>query len=101
MSTPDTLTVDRKQVLAHRAFAHGLHRTASSIAELGLLALGVQDSPPGSARLAFAARLAGPDPGDPGRDWSRDEALAAAWSVRGAPHVHRADQLPGLAAALW
>jgi hypothetical protein len=91
-------TIDRLAVLAARAFAHGLDRRAATPATVPGIGLGVQDSPPGAARLAFAARVAGPGAA---ANWADDGELTIAWSVRGAPHVHRRSDLPGLAAALW
>jgi hypothetical protein len=95
---PVTLTVDRLAVLAHRARAHGLDRASGSAAELPSLGLGIQDSPPGAARLGFSARLAS---ADAAAGWDGDPDLTVAWSLRGAPHVHRSADLPALAAALW
>lgn len=89
-------SIDRRQVLAYRAFAQGLHRDTHSIHDLAVLALGVQDTPAGSASHALATRLASPPPRP-----ITDTGLATTWSVRGAPHVHRADELVALARALW
>ena len=86
------LSVPRERVLAFRASATGLHRDAGQAADLRVMDLGVQDTPPGSARLALAARGL---PDEPGPD------LVLAWSVRGAPHLHRPADLPRLARALW
>jgi len=113
-----TVNVDRSRVLAYRVAAQGLDRAADRPA---VLDLGVQDTPPGSARLALAARTpsgvdpveslaaripSGADPPEslaartrPGAD--PPESLAVAWTIRGAPHLHHAADLPGLAAALW
>lgn len=91
------LDVDRRQVLAYRVAAHGLARDTRSPSELTVLDLGVQDTPAGSARLALAARL--PAASDGGV--AEGGPFALAWSIRGAPHVHRAADLPELAAALW
>ena len=88
--------VDRAQVLAHRVVAQGLDRSTEDLAALPLLDLGVQDSVAGSAAAAVAARV--PDPAtrlDDGRRWT------TAWTLRGAPHVHRRGDLPSLATALW
>lgn len=63
-----------------------------SPAELAVLDIGVQDTPYGSARLALAARTSQP---------VDDPLLRLVWSVRGAPHLHRANDLPALASALW
>ena len=110
--TAPSVTVDRLAVLRARAAAHGLGREAVTADDVPLLGaghgrgpasgLGVQDSPPGSARLALAARTAAPggDAPDPAR-WEDDDRLRSAWSLRGAPHVHRRADLPALAAALW
>ncbi|MDP9406715.1 MAG: hypothetical protein M3P95_02175, partial [Actinomycetota bacterium] len=91
MDVAASVSVSRQAVLAFRAAANGLHRDGTDAATLAL-DLGVQDTPPGSAGLALAARLgAAPD----------TEGLALAWSARGAPRLHRPGDLPALAAALW
>ena len=114
------MRVGRKQVLGYRVAAHGLadgaaarSATASGAANGGaangglangglangglangavpsVLELGVQDTPAGSGRLAFAAR---------GLELS--DGLVLAWTVRGAPHWHPAPALWPLAQALW
>ncbi|MFE2756018.1 DNA glycosylase AlkZ-like family protein [Actinosynnema sp. NPDC059335] len=83
---------DRERVIAYRVAAHQFDRTTADAADLRVFDLGVQDSER-SAAPALAARL------------DRVPDLAAAftltWSVRGAPHWHRADEAPALAARLW
>jgi Winged helix DNA-binding domain len=93
------MQVTREQVLAFRIAAQGLLRDgAQSVDGLSVLDLGVQQAMGHPAALAFAARLpAGADvrpPIGPGED------LALAWTLRGAPHVHRRRDLDALAAAL-
>ncbi|WP_406041597.1 winged helix DNA-binding domain-containing protein [Micromonospora sp. NBC_00898] len=86
--------IDRERVLAYRVAAQQLDRPGLRPADLDVLALGIQDTPYGSARLALAARVpaaVGPD----------DDRLELVWSFRGAPHLHRRAELPALAAALW
>ncbi len=89
--------VGREQVIGYRVGAQGLLRDGSSLGKLAVLDFGVQDSGD-SARLAFDARLRrtpslrGVGPGQP---------LALAWTLRGAPHLHRRTDLDWLAAALW
>jgi hypothetical protein len=85
--------VGRAQVLAHRVRALGLDRAADGLDGLAVLDLGVQDTPPGSADLAVAARL--------GRAVTRGEDEALVWSWRGSPHLHRRSQLQAVAAAAW
>lgn len=93
MATP---MIDRERVLAYRAAAQGLHREAEQVADLGVLDLGVQDTPAGSAAHALANRLA-----EPRVELAAEPGLLMTWSVRGAPHVHRADEHLRLARALW
>ncbi len=100
-----SVRVDRARVLAYRVVVQGLDRPGVRPA---VLDLGVQDTPSGSARLAFVNRMptvaaaralvssltstSAPPSG---------ERLSLAWTLRGAPHVHPAAGLPPLAAALW
>lgn len=60
--------------------------------KLAVLDLGVQDTPYGSARTALAVRTTRP---------LDDPALRLVWSIRGAPHLHRARDLATLTSALW
>lgn len=97
------LKVDREQVQAFRIAAHELHRPHSTVAELAVLRLGVQDAGQVSARLALAARLdADPEQlaGDAFAETLRAAGVTLAWSHRGAPHLHHADDLPEVASAL-
>lgn len=93
------IELTREQVLAHRLHTHGLVRRAGTAAEVDLLDLGVQNSPPGSLPAALSARLAAPL--GPADDPEGDPAFTQVWSHRGAPHLHRTADLPALAAALW
>lgn len=88
--------VERQQVLAYRAYAQGLHRDTEAVDDLAVLDLGVQDTPPGSAAHALALRLRSPLPDGP-----TSPELATTWSVRGAPHVHRVEDLVPFSRALW
>ncbi|RII17273.1 hypothetical protein DSC45_14015 [Streptomyces sp. YIM 130001] len=90
MSSTPRLEVTREQVLAHRVATQGLDRASTAP---DVLALGVQDTPNGSARLAFAARGVSAEAVRGGLD--------RVWSFRGAPYVHRRTDLRALAAALW
>lgn len=89
------LDIDRRQVLAYRVATQGLHRDVSDPADLGVLDLGIQ----GTSQLiatALAARL-----DDPPREITDRTRYAVLWSFRGAPHLHRRGDLPGLPGALW
>ena len=87
------MKVSREAVLAYRIAAQGLRRDSTSPRALAILRLGVQNTPPGSARLACAARL----PSTP-TDFA---GLRIAWTYRLSPHLHHEADLPGVAAALW
>jgi hypothetical protein len=89
----------RDQVIAHRLTVHGLTDRVDELTELGVLDLGVQDTPPGSARLAVSARLTQPLP--PDADLAAAGDLTITWTYRGAPHLHRTADLPALARAGW
>lgn len=86
------LTVDRAQVIAYRIRVQQMDRPAVEPFRLAVLDLGAQDTPYGTARQALAVRA--------GRVVD-DESLGLAWSLRGAPHLHRTADLPVLAEAFW
>lgn len=83
----------REQVLAFRVRAQQLDRSAGSLDDTAVLDVGVQDTGPDGARWALTQRgveVAAVPEG----------ALVTAWTLRGAPHVHRRADLPAVAAAL-
>lgn len=85
--------LDRKAVLAHRAWVQGLHGTAI-VDDLDVLGIGLQDTPAGSAALGLRQRTGeAPELGRP--------ELALALTMRGSPHLHRRADLPLIRAALW
>ncbi|MFT7840746.1 crosslink repair DNA glycosylase YcaQ family protein [Saccharothrix sp. BKS2] len=83
---------DRERVIAYRVAAHQFDRTTTDPARLRVFDLGLQDSER-SAVPALAARLDVVPP--------LDDAFTLTWTVRGAPHRHRARDVPALAARLW
>ncbi len=87
-----TTTVTRADVLGFRVRAHQLDRTAGTPADTTVLDLGVQDTGPDGGLWALAVR---------GVDVAAldDDALATVWTLRGAPHLYRRADLPGVAAA--
>lgn len=97
------LSVDRKQVMAFRIHAQGLHRTQSDLRKLGVLDLGVQDTQSNTARVAIAARLDA-DPAvlapESFSGTLRAADVTLAWSHRGAPHLHRPADLVAMATAM-
>ncbi len=96
------IRVDRARVLAYRIATQQLHRDASSIRDLAVLDIGVQQAMGSPAALAFAARLpAGVDLSPDAVDFGPGTDLAYTWTLRGAPHVHRRGDLDALATALW
>lgn len=93
------MELTREQVIAHRVAAQGLHREATVAGSLGVLDIGVQEAMGHPASVIFAARLADASaavpPVGPGHQ------LALAWTLRGAPHIHRRADLDEVARALW
>jgi hypothetical protein len=89
--------VSRQQVIAYRVAEQGLHRTATSAANLAVLDIGVQDSAGAAAVLALDARLKS----TPAARIGPGHRLAVGWTLRGAPHLHRRGDLNALAGALW
>ena len=87
------VSVTRAQVLSFRVRAQGLDRETGTIADTAVLDLGVQDTGPDGARWALSNRgldLSGSPDGD----------LVSVWTIRGAPHLYRRDDLPSVAAAV-
>ena len=86
--------VGRGQVVAHRVARHGLGRDGAEVTGLAVLDLGVQDAGSGSPLVAMAARL-------PDGVGLEHPDLVTVWAHRGAPHVLRRADVPGLAEALY
>ncbi len=88
-----TAPITRSQVLAFRIRAQQLDRSAGELADTTVLDIGVQDTGPDGGLWALALR---------GLDVSglAEDALATVWTIRGAPHLYRRDDLPQVAAAV-
>lgn len=84
------MELSEKQVLGYRLQAQQLHNSSPrDLADVAILDLGVQDT--GSDGAGWALVNRGADP--PGDD------LVLAWTLRGAPHFYRRDEIAGVAAA--
>jgi winged helix DNA-binding protein len=84
------LQLTRAEVLASRVRAQQLDRTEGTLADTAVLDLGVQDTGADAGRWALAVR---------GLDDVPAGELALVWTLRGAPHLYRRADLPGVAAA--
>ena len=86
------IDLTRADVLGARVRAQQLDRPAGTLADTAVLDLGVQDTGPDGGLWALAMR---------GVDVAAldDDALATVWTLRGAPHLYRRADLPGVAAA--
>ncbi len=84
------MDLTRRDVLGFRVRAQQLGRSTGSLADTAVLDLGVQDTGTDGARWALALRGVAEVP-------AADVALA--WTLRGAPHLYRRADLPGIAAA--
>jgi hypothetical protein len=85
-------TLTREQVLGFRVRAQQLDRTSGTLDDTAVLDLGVQDTGTDGGLWALALRGV--------RDLPEGE-LALAWTLRGAPHLYRRADLPGVLAAVW
>jgi Winged helix DNA-binding domain len=85
-------SISRAQVLAFRVRAQQLDRTVGELADTAILDIGVQDTGPDGGLWALALR--GVDASDGG------DRPATVWSIRGAPHLYRREDLPAIAAAV-
>jgi DNA glycosylase AlkZ-like len=85
-----SIPVTRRQALDLRLRAQQLGRGSGSLADTAVLDIGVQDTGADGALWGLAIR------GVPG---APPDELATVWTVRGAPHVYRRADLPGVAAA--
>jgi hypothetical protein len=85
---------DRKQVLAFRLVTHNLTRRLGprSVAKAAA-ACGVQETPLGSAAIAFRARVERLTPELLDRALLEDRTLVSLWAMRGAPYVVPAGDL--------
>jgi hypothetical protein len=84
------LSLSREQVLGFRVRAQQLDRSTGSLDDTAVLDAGVQDTGPDGARWALALR---------GLADVREQDVALAWTIRGAPHLYRRADLPGVVAA--
>jgi len=84
-------SLTRSQVLGYRVRAQQLDRDSGELGDTAILDIGVQETGPDGARWALANR---------GVDVSgiSDDELVMAWTIRGAPHVYRRENLPSIAA---
>jgi hypothetical protein len=87
------VSVTRRQVLGFRVRAQQLDRESGRLEHTAVLDIGVQDTGPDGGLWALTIR---------GVDVSRlsDNELATVWTIRGAPHLYRRDDLPSVAAAV-
>jgi hypothetical protein len=83
----------REEALGFRVRAQQLHRASGTLGNTAVLDIGVQDTGPDGGLWALANR--GVDVSAPPA-----EALATVWTIRGAPHLYRREDLPAVAAAV-
>lgn len=87
------LDVDRHQVLAFRLAGHNLTRRLGPRSIVKAAACGIQETPMGTAAVAFVARVERLTPAALERAHRERRTLVTVWSVRGAPYVVPATDL--------
>jgi Winged helix DNA-binding domain len=80
------VAIGREQVLAFRLANQGLNRRTKDLLEAAARC-GIQETPLGTAALAFHARVDGLSPEKLGKALSKDRSLLTLWAMRGAPYV--------------
>jgi hypothetical protein len=81
-------TIDRTRIVAFRLSSHHLtERLGRRSLVTAAAACGIQETPLGSAVVAFCARVDGLTPATLNRALTRDRTLVHLWSLRGAPCV--------------
>ncbi|HWL50658.1 MAG TPA: crosslink repair DNA glycosylase YcaQ family protein, partial [Acidimicrobiia bacterium] len=80
------MAIGREQVLAFRLASHGLDLRTKSVVEAAARC-GIQETPIGSAALAFHARVDRLSSEILEKTLTKDRSLLSLWSMRGAPHV--------------
>jgi hypothetical protein len=86
------VAIGREQVIAFRLASHGLNRRTEGLVE-SAGRCGIQETPLGTAALAFHARVDRLSTDKLEKALSRDRSLLALWAMRGAPHVLPATDL--------
>jgi hypothetical protein len=89
----DVITVDRAHWLGFRWRGHGLDGRSHTDVLDDLLLLGFQDSRQGGAKQSLIQRTSRIGSTGVATAISPDGPLVSLWSVRGAPHAHRAAHL--------
>jgi Winged helix DNA-binding domain len=86
------VAIGREQILAFRLASHGLNRRTNGLVE-AVARCGIQETPLGTAALAFHARVESLTTGKLKEGLSRDRSLLTLWAMRGAPHMVPATDL--------
>jgi hypothetical protein len=88
------IKANRDQIVAFRLAGHNLTQRLGPRSIVNAAApCGVQETPVGSAAVAFLARIEGLTPEAVERALVKDRTLVILWSVRGAPYIVPADDL--------
>lgn len=93
MSRPAPLPVRPERVRAFRVAAQRLSDASAAASLAEAAAIGLQDTPPGSAALGLAARMPTARPSEVRRALEEERSLVIAWGRRGSPHLVPASEL--------